>query len=550
MKFNFNNIKKIFGDFKRPVAERPASDVAALEASLKGDGLEQKSKVGTGAVGPKGYSDKMNGNIGSGTASPKGARDKSSTSGNIGTGTAVFTSVLDVVCRYCDSKDFVKRGIRKTNHGETQLYLCKACGRTFTPHSITGKHFERHIILDALSYYNLGFSLEDVTRILKKKDGVEVAASSIALWVKEYASLCPYMRMRKYGMKMYSPYDVMETKTHAHRQLYKYRFHRAKARLIIEEEYKHRNFISVVEFLDNITSETPHQLFQEGPRMSEAPIKFSKTQMIVRGKENYATKLTDFVLQGVKERKKRHESLQKFLIANDSVTIATEVPVYIRREDLEHMRSKLNFELYVKRTEEESEEIKEIYEERERPVAERPASDVAALEASLKGDGLEEKSNVGTGAASPNGTRDKSSTSGNLGTGTLGTGTDKDDKAFWIKYKRAETEDLPKLMTGHVDFLQIRNGMVHILDYKGEGADKVKPIEQLTIYAMALSRLTGLRLYHFKCAWFDEKTYYEFYPLHVVYKKKQGRRKNIKTKEGIYRLNEKIGAIKDMKPTA
>jgi len=54
----------------------------------------------------------------------------------------------------------------------------------------------------------------------------------------------------------------------------------------------------------------------------------------------------------------------------------------------------------------------------------------------------------------------------------------------------------------------------------------------LTIYALALSRLTGLRLFCFKCAWFDEDDYFEFYPLHVVYKKK-GKGKRIKFKQEI-----------------
>jgi len=64
------------------------------------------------------------------------------------------------------------------------------------------------------------------------------------------------------------------------------------------------------------------------------------------------------------------------------------------------------------------------------------------------------------------------------------------------------------------------------LDYK-PGAKRVKPIEQLTIYALALSRLTGLKLFHFKCAWFDGDNYFEFYPLHVVMKK-QKKKKSIK----------------------
>lgn len=73
-------------------------------------------------------------------------------------------------------------------------------------------------------------------------------------------------------------------------------------------------------------------------------------------------------------------------------------------------------------------------------------------------------------------------------------------------------------ITGHIDILQIRNGLLHILDYKPE-ANKINPIEQLTIYAMALSRKLNLELYYFKAAWFDETNYYEFFPLHAVYEK-------------------------------
>lgn len=84
-----------------------------------------------------------------------------------------------------------------------------------------------------------------------------------------------------------------------------------------------------------------------------------------------------------------------------------------------------------------------------------------------------------------------------------------------------------KVLTGHIDILQIRNGAVHILDYKPQDKDKrrTKPITQLTLYALMLSRLTGLRLYDFKCAWFDENAYFEFFPLHVVYKLRQRARK-------------------------
>lgn len=81
-----------------------------------------------------------------------------------------------------------------------------------------------------------------------------------------------------------------------------------------------------------------------------------------------------------------------------------------------------------------------------------------------------------------------------------------------------------EVITGHIDIVQVRNGAIHIMDYKPSAA-KVKPVDQLTLYALALSRLTSLRLFNFKCAWFDEDDYFEFFPLHVVMKKKGRQRK-------------------------
>jgi hypothetical protein len=55
-------------------------------------------------------------------------------------------------------------------------------------------------------------------------------------------------------------------------------------------------------------------------------------------------------------------------------------------------------------------------------------------------------------------------------------------------------EHLQVKEVAHIDILQIRNGRVHILDYK-PGAVHERPIAQLMVYALALSRRTGLRLY-------------------------------------------------------
>ena len=70
----------------------------------------------------------------------------------------------------------------------------------------------------------------------------------------------------------------------------------------------------------------------------------------------------------------------------------------------------------------------------------------------------------------------------------------------------------PRTITGHIDFLQVRNDAVHILDYKPDARTN-KPIAQLAIYALALTmRVPGLKLFDIKCAWFNEEEYNEFFP--------------------------------------
>jgi ATP-dependent exoDNAse (exonuclease V) beta subunit len=69
-----------------------------------------------------------------------------------------------------------------------------------------------------------------------------------------------------------------------------------------------------------------------------------------------------------------------------------------------------------------------------------------------------------------------------------------------------------RAITGHIDFLQVRNGCVHVLDYKPD-AKTNRPIAQLAIYALALMRrVPSLRLFDIKCAWFNEQEYCEMFP--------------------------------------
>jgi len=64
-------------------------------------------------------------------------------------------------------------------------------------------------------------------------------------------------------------------------------------------------------------------------------------------------------------------------------------------------------------------------------------------------------------------------------------------------------------------FSKSGNGAVHLLDYK-PNATTNRPFAQLTIYALALSHLTGIPLFDFKCAWFNEHQYCEFFPRTIL----------------------------------
>lgn len=347
---------------------------------------------------------------------------------------AIATSGPDSVkCPYCAGSEVVKRGLRKKKLETVQLYFCHHCKRTFVWQRVKGRKFPLRIILEGLRLYNIGHTLEESCQRLKERFGLEVKPSTLSGWVDEFASLCRYSRMRHYGLKLFSPTQIIQTVHLFHRQVYDFSVHRAKLALLLQE-YRNNKFDNLREFLEAIQTECPHQFFQEGERSSELKVEFDLNGVLIREKQNFATRLAEFVLQAVSDNKLRHKTLQNFMLANDSVTVAVEVPLYMDDLDVVHMQDELKFKIPLK---------------------------------------------------------------------------------------------LDKVLTGHIDILQLRNGAVHILDYKpnASAGKKSAAVTQLTLYALMLSRLTGLRLYDFKCAWFDENSYFEFFPLHVVYKLKGRMRK-------------------------
>lgn len=332
-------------------------------------------------------------------------------------------------CPFCGSKSIIKQGKRKNKLQIIQKYKCKSCNKHFTLKNIKHKTFPPNIILNAVSYYNLGYSQNQVSKLIGSRFKIKVPQRTISHWISGYRNMCTYHRLRKRAIKLYKPKEIIFSQKLQHKQIYNFQLHKAKL-LFQSKELPEQKFRLLKLYLERIPSKDfPHHIFTMSDeileqRASQLNMKLLKVTKL--NKRNLANQLAELGLMLAKTNRERHPCIQDFMLINDSTTIATEVPVYLTNDDINYFKN----------------------------------------------------------------------------------------HGFTFDFRNYRTP-----ITGHIDILQIKNDLIHILDYKPK-ARKVKPIEQLTIYALGLASRTKLAVKDFKCAWFDQNHYFEFFPLHAVYKKR------------------------------
>ncbi|HEV2561175.1 MAG TPA: PD-(D/E)XK nuclease family protein [Rhizomicrobium sp.] len=326
-------------------------------------------------------------------------------------------------CIYCQGTDISRHGKRVKKLETVQLWKCHTCKRVFTPQQAKGKTYPLKIILESFMLYYLGDTRERTAKHIKERFGITVPLRTLSAWLAEYRGLTTYARLRPSASARPRRRRVRSVRLH-HQQVYQYRIHEEKLATILATP-EHRKLAPVAGFLGEMAKACPHPLFQTEARASQGKAAFDLQAVEIRAKRNHACRVAGLVLQTVIHHKRRHDEIQRFMLATDSVTVAVEIPIFITPDELAYFREALGFHIPI-------------------------------------------------------------------------------------------DADVP--LTGHIDFLQIRHGAIHILDYK-PGANHERPIPQLMTYALALSRRTGLKLFDFVCAWFDENHYFEFYPLHVVHKR-------------------------------
>ncbi len=237
------------------------------------------------------------------------------------------------MCPQCGSKkDVVKTGIRKTKRrGRIQRYRCKLCSRQFSSDPLPKSNYSPKIIAFALSYYNIGHTLEETQRTIKRKYKVSVPMPTVHDWTRRHEKLCTFIPMRKkYTLDWRT--TITEKKLY-HQQVFEFKYHPLKTNIAAKEFPKIRNYMKTIADADTRKAGSDKEttkIFRDSTLRCSTfkPLDQPKT----RSKSitsNNATKMTMLALSLAKNRASRHEAVEDFFIKNDSKTIAVEVPVYI-----------------------------------------------------------------------------------------------------------------------------------------------------------------------------------------------------------------------------
>ncbi len=115
-------------------------------------------------------------------------------------------------CPTCGSKRTVKKGKRHNRMRTLQVYECVECLHRFTSGDAgKNKTYPLKIILEAVSTFNLGYSMTETQRQLRRRFHVDVPERSISSWISEHRPLVTYRRLRDTAKKLFSPERLLRT---------------------------------------------------------------------------------------------------------------------------------------------------------------------------------------------------------------------------------------------------------------------------------------------------------------------------------------------------
>lgn len=237
-------------------------------------------------------------------------------------------------CPNCKSNRHITRyGNRRTKAGPVKVYRCTTCNKNFTTKTLKHTQYPNHIILTALSTYNLGYTqLETVNRI-NKRFKTKISQPSLSTWLKRYSDICTFIYLRKkYSI---DPKEIIKKKKFHHQQVYDFKYHTLKLNIAA------KTYPSIKKYLKEILLFLDNTLFKTGPRCStpSEDIKLILIKNILpkikvrKMKANNATKIASLSKELARTNRERHNKIQDFFLVNDSATLSIEVPVYLTQKE-------------------------------------------------------------------------------------------------------------------------------------------------------------------------------------------------------------------------
>jgi predicted RNA-binding Zn-ribbon protein involved in translation (DUF1610 family) len=172
-------------------------------------------------------------------------------------------------CPNCGGTSLSRKGSRRKKFEIVQRWQCASCGRGFTPAppELRAKTYPLRVILDAVTLYNLGYTLAEVSTKLKTKSGYRVPPSTLAAWIAEHRDLTAYARLREQGRELFPPSQAVRTTKLYHRQVYEYAYHQPKL-AVLRQSTEHNRFDGLADFLEAVPILCPHDLFRGSARAS------------------------------------------------------------------------------------------------------------------------------------------------------------------------------------------------------------------------------------------------------------------------------------------
>ena len=226
-------------------------------------------------------------------------------------------------CPCCNNiENIIKTGIRKTKYNQIQKYYCKTCQKHFTNKTQPYTQYPLRVILYALESYNKGYTVKKVKTLTGRKHRCSPSIRTIYSWIDRYKNILTMLKLRKnYDIE---PGELVTTHRFHHQQVYPFTYHNLKLNLCSKKLPQLRRYINWVE------RSLPTKMFLTGPRASQVQI---ECKLFPKQKNSIIPKLTKFAFENSQKSKSAHETIEEFLLINDSLTVCCELPVFINPEE-------------------------------------------------------------------------------------------------------------------------------------------------------------------------------------------------------------------------